>query len=42
MAEGVHRELEEIGFRFESMEVKHHGADGNTVAKYDWRHREGK
>ena len=39
---GVHRDLEEIGLRFESMEVKHKGASGHTVVKYDWRHREGK
>jgi len=40
--DGIHRELEEIGLRFESLEVKHKGASGQTVSKYDWRHREGR
>ena len=39
---GVHRDLEEIGLRFESMEVKHKGDSGQTVVKYDWRQRERK
>jgi type VI secretion system Hcp family effector len=39
---GVHRDLEEIGLRYESMEVKHKADSGHTVVKYDWRHRQGR
>jgi type VI secretion system Hcp family effector len=39
--QGTHRNLEEVGFRFESLEIKHKGKS-QTVAKYDWRQREGR